>query len=106
MLLLAAMSIALVQAAMTHVRIIDGVETIVSHRMANMSSIATKASNESVSVPKRWDGSPAYQEYQTAYNRGCTLNGMLNLDDARAGQLFTPPRASAHSDLLDVQGKI
>jgi hypothetical protein len=105
MLLLAAMSIALVQATMTHVRIIDGVETIVSHRMANMSSIVTISPDESMSVSKRWDGSPAYQEYQTAYNRGCTLNGMLHLDDARAGQLFTPPRASAHSN-FDVKGKI
>ena len=72
MLLLAANSIALVQAAMTYVRIIDGVETIISHPMANISRVVTVSPNESMSVSKRWDGSPAYQEYQTAYKRGCT----------------------------------
>jgi hypothetical protein len=39
-----------------------------------------------------------------AYNRGCTLNGMMNSDDAMAGKLFTPPRASAHSSFLETNG--
>ncbi|KAF2995710.1 hypothetical protein E8E13_004176 [Curvularia kusanoi] len=53
---------------------------------------------------KRWDGSPAMgQEYAKARNKGCTLWSMMNSDDAAAGQMFTPPRTSAHSDYLQLE---
>ncbi|KAF2024804.1 hypothetical protein EK21DRAFT_117436 [Setomelanomma holmii] len=37
-----------------------------------------------------------------AINRDCTLNGMMDRGDVEAGKLFTPLRALAHSDFLDV----
>lgn len=56
-------------------------------------------------LSRRWDGSPAMgQEYAKARSKGCTLWSMMNSDDADAGQMFTPPRASAHSDYLQLEG--
>ncbi|KAJ4990888.1 hypothetical protein SVAN01_03677 [Stagonosporopsis vannaccii] len=52
---------------------------------------------------KRWDGSPAMgEEISKAKSRGCTLWSMMHSNDAEAGQLFTPPRAVAHSDYLQL----
>ena len=88
-----------------HIRIIDGAETIVSRAITAQSSTGANTSADISPLAKRWDGSPAYAEWAPAYNRGCTLNGMLNLDDAPAGQLFVPPRPSANSDFLEVDGR-
>lgn len=57
-------------------------------------------------LAKRWDGSPAMgAEFQKAKNKGCTLLSQMHADDAQAGQLFEPPRESAHSDYLELSGK-
>ncbi|KAJ4406908.1 Mitochondrial import inner membrane translocase subunit tim8 [Didymella pomorum] len=54
-------------------------------------------------LAKRWDGSPAMgAEFQKAKNKGCTLLSQMHADDAQAGQLFEPPRESAHSDYLEL----
>lgn len=64
-------------------------------------------STSSSGISKRWDGSPAMgQELQAANNKACSLWSMLHLSDAAAGQLFTPPRALAHSDYLQLDGKM
>ena len=56
-------------------------------------------------LSKRWDGSPAMgRELTTAKGKACTLWPMMHLDDAKAGQMFTPPRVSAHSDYLQLDG--
>lgn len=56
-------------------------------------------------LSKRWDGSPAIgQEYAKAKNKGCTLWSMMHMDDKKAGELFMPPRPSAHSDYLQSDG--
>jgi hypothetical protein len=57
-------------------------------------------------LAKRWDGSPAMGgEFQKAKNKGCTLLAQMHADDAQAGQIFVPPRDSAHSDYLELSGK-
>jgi len=57
-------------------------------------------------LAKRWDGSPAMGgEFQKAKNKGCTLLAQMHGDDAQAGQMFEPPRDSAHSDYLRLSGK-
>jgi hypothetical protein len=56
-------------------------------------------------LEKRWDGSPAGSiEWNPAVNRACTLRAMMSADDAAAGQMFTPPMASAHSQFLFTDG--
>jgi hypothetical protein len=94
------------QIRLLHVRIINGIESVNSYDIqkaprSNVTSLIGEGP-----MTKRWDGSPAYAEWQPAYHRGCTLNGMLQLDDMRAGQLLTPPRTRAHSDFLDVDGTL
>ncbi|XPS69871.1 hypothetical protein M3J07_002115 [Ascochyta lentis] len=54
-------------------------------------------------LSKRWDGSPAMgREFQGANGKACALWPMMHLDDAKAGQMFSPPRALAHSDYLQL----
>ncbi|KZM27505.1 uncharacterized protein EKO05_0005255 [Ascochyta rabiei] len=54
-------------------------------------------------LSKRWDGSPAMgRELHDANGKACALWPMMHLDDAKAGQMFTPPRALAHSDFLQL----
>lgn len=58
-------------------------------------------------LSKRWDGSPAMgQELAIANGKACALWSMMHLVDAKAGQLFNPPRALAHSDYLQLDGMI
>ncbi|KAF3053853.1 hypothetical protein E8E11_011136 [Didymella keratinophila] len=54
-------------------------------------------------LAKRWDGSPAMGgEFQKAKNKGCTLLAQMHGNDVQAGQIFEPPRDSAHSDYLEL----
>lgn len=67
--------------------------------------VSTLGLNNVSALSKRWDGSPAMgQEYAKAKNKGCTLWSMMHMDDTKAGELFTPPRALAHSDHLQLDG--
>lgn len=60
----------------------------------------------SYSLSKRWDGSPAMgRELGSANSKACTLWPMMHLDDAKAGQMFSPPRLFAHSDYLQSDGR-
>lgn len=105
-LLVGALLLAHAQAGpLKHIRIVDKVETVVTHHVIGQLDSNSSASVEVSSPVKRWDGSPAAPEWQPALNRGCTLDGMLNLDDAGAGRLLVPPRPLAHSDFLDANGR-
>ena len=65
----------------------------------------SRSMNTSV-LSKRWDGSPAMgRELQSANGKACNLWATMHLDDAAAGQLFTPVRALAHSDYLLLDGE-
>jgi hypothetical protein len=57
------------------------------------------------SLSKRWDGSPAMgRELDGAKGKACSLWPMMHYDDAKAGQMFSPPRTLAQSDYLQLQG--
>jgi hypothetical protein len=94
------------QIRLLHVRIINEIESVNSFDVQNTPRSNVTSLIGEGSLTKRWDGSPAYAEWQPAINRGCTLNGMIHLDDMRAGQLLTPPRTQAHSDFLDIDGTL
>lgn len=57
-------------------------------------------------LSRRWDGSPAMgRELDAAKGKACSLWSMMHLDDAKAGQHFSPPRAKAHSNYLQLEGE-
>jgi hypothetical protein len=93
-----------------HIRIVDGVESVRATGIQLQSAYLETAVPEDVSktrtfaLSKRWDGSQAYNEWQPTLNRGCTLDGMLQEDDAQAGKLLIPQRQLAHSDFLELNG--
>lgn len=102
--LLCVLPLAITNFQMMHIRIINGIESVVNRHILAPRSLNETSFIGGEKFTKRWDGSPAYIEWQPACNRGCTLAGMLNSDDATAGKFLVPPRARAHSDFLDVDG--
>jgi hypothetical protein len=100
----------LAQFTFKHIRIVDGVKSMIDVdlqlRPEHPKIAASKNVSETQSrvLSKRWDDSQAYMEWQPTLNRGCTLDGMLHLDDAQAGKLLIRPRQQAHSDFLELDG--
>ncbi|KAH7067457.1 hypothetical protein BKA63DRAFT_582343 [Paraphoma chrysanthemicola] len=97
-----ALRLVLSQWTMQQIRTVSGIESVVDYRIAGDVSDRIASVQKLANITRRWDGSPAYDEWLPAHNRGCMLNGMMNADDAGAGKLFTPPLESAHSRFFDI----